>query len=78
MNNFRMWAYALIATGLINWDYQRAQENIAFRSLIIIIPGLILLITTLNCRLSGLLTKSWSKYFWGFIGIATLAYAFIN
>jgi sulfite exporter TauE/SafE len=78
MNNFRMWAYALIATGLINWDYQRAQDNIAVKSLFIVVPGLVLLLITLNPRAAKSLNSPLSKYFWGAIGIAALAYAFIN
>jgi hypothetical protein len=52
MNNFRMWAYALIATGFINWDYQRSAPHAMAHSLLIII--------------------------WGLIGVAALAYAFLN
>ena len=73
-----MWAYALIATGFINWDYQRAQQNVTIHSLLIIVPGAILLGITLSKALSAHLQQSWAKYFWGTIGIAALAYAFIN
>jgi hypothetical protein len=41
MNNIRMWAYAMIATGLINWDYQRANHNVVAKSLAIVLPGFI-------------------------------------
>ena len=73
-----MWAYALIATGLINWDYQRAQPNIVLHSLLIVIPGAILLAITFSKSLSSHLKNPAAKYFWGLIGIAALAYAFIN
>jgi len=73
-----MWAYALIATGLINWDYQRAQDNIALKSLVIVIPGLVLLLITLNARAAKSLNSPLAKYLWSAIGIAALAYAFIN
>ncbi len=73
-----MWAYALIATGFINWDYQRAQQGVAAHSLLIILPGAILLGMTFSLKLSIHLQKSWAKYLWGAIGIAALAYAFIN
>ena len=78
MNNLRMWAYAMIATGLINWDYQRAQKNIAIHSLAIVIPGLILLIATFLPRFQSLLARKAVQYLWFVIGAAALAYAFIN
>lgn len=78
MNNLRMWAYAMIATGLINWDYQRAQKNIAIHSLAIVVPGLILLIGTLLPRFQTLLARKAVQYLWFVIGVASLAYAFIN
>ena len=77
-NNYRMWAYAMIATGLINWDYQRAQPNVFIHSLFVIIPGAILLGATFSKSLSAYLNKPSAKYICGFIGIAALAYAFIN
>jgi hypothetical protein len=78
MNNYRMWAYALIATGLINWDYQRAQPNIVAHSLLVVIPGAILLAITFSKSLSRHLANPAAKFIWGFVGIAALAYAFIN
>ena len=78
MNNLRMWAYAMIATGLINWDYQRAQPNIAIHSLAIVIPGLLLLASTFSPRLRPQLEKKSVKIGWFIIGAAALVYAFIN
>ena len=78
MNNLRMWAYAMIATGLINWDYQRAQPNIAIHSLAIVIPGLLLLASTLSPSLRPQLKKKSVKIGWLIIGAAALVYAFIN
>jgi len=78
MNNLRMWAYAMIATGLINWDYQRGQSNIAIHSLAIVIPGLVLLIATFIPTLKVTLQKKSVQAVWFIIGAAALAYAFIN
>jgi hypothetical protein len=78
MNNYRMWAYALIATGLINWDYQRAQPNVIAHSLLIVVPGAILLAITFSKSLSSYLKIPAAKYICGLIGIAALAYALIN
>jgi len=78
MNNLRMWAYAMIATGLINWDYQRAQSNILIHSLAIVVPGFILLIATFIPSLRATLQKKSVQAAWFIIGVAALAYAFIN
>ncbi len=78
MNNLRMWAYAMIATGLINWDYQRAQSHIAIHSLAIVIPGLLLLLATFLPTMKPLLAKKSVQIAWFIIGVAALAYAFIN
>ena len=73
-----MWAYALIATGLINWDYQRDSNGIAFKSLLVIAPGLILIGSTFVPTLAKQLEQKSARYIWGAIGIAALIYAFIN
>jgi hypothetical protein len=73
-----MWAYALIATGLINWDYQRDSDGILIRSLLVIAPGLILLGSTFISPLATKLDTKLAQYFWGLIGVASLIYAFIN
>jgi len=78
MNNLRMWAYAMIATGLINWDYQRAQSNIAIHSLAIVVPGFLLLISTFVPSLKTSLQNKSVQAIWFVIGAAALAYAFIN
>jgi len=73
-----MWAYALIATGFINWDYQRDSDGILVKSLIVIAPGAILLSSTFIPTLAAMLDKKSAKYVWGTIGILALVYAFIN
>ena len=39
INNYRMWAYALIATGFINWSYQRDQSDVVTNSAFVVIPA---------------------------------------
>ena len=73
-----MWAYALIATGFINWDYQRDSSGIAIKSLLVITPGLILIASTFVPALAKQLEQKSARYIWGAIGIAALIYAFIN
>jgi hypothetical protein len=45
-NKYRMGGYLLLAVGLINWQYQNADTGIASRSLLIVIPGVIILVMT--------------------------------
>jgi hypothetical protein len=45
-NNYRMGGYLLLAIGLINWRYQNEDAGIASRSLLIAIPGVIILAMT--------------------------------
>ena len=78
MNNLKMLAYALIAIGLINWDYQRGNPNVIVNSLLIILPGAILLSLTLTKFGRGWLANKFSIYLWSVIGIAAILFAFIN
>ena len=73
-----MWAYALIATGFINWDYQRDSEGILVKSLLVIAPGAILLGSTFIPSLAAKLENKSVRYIWGAIGVVALVYAFIN
>lgn len=73
-----MWAYALIATGSINWSYQRDQAGVIGRSAVVVIPGLLLLAMTFNKTLAAKLDSKVAKYTWGIIGGAALIYAFVN
>jgi hypothetical protein len=43
INNFRMGAYAALAAGLINLRYQTGSDGNMSRSLILIIPGALVL-----------------------------------
>jgi len=73
-----MWAYALIATGLINWDYQRNTEGIFVKSLMVITPGAILLGSTFIPTLAAKLNSKAATYFWGVVGGLALIFAFVN
>lgn len=73
-----MGAYALIAAGLLNWDYQRDAPNIAAHSLAIIIPGALLLAATFVGSTKALLLRRSGQFLTVMIGIAALSYAFIN
>ena len=78
MSNFRMWAYSMIAVGALNWDYQRHSTHVVLNSLLIIVPGLILLGLTFLDAGKKLLQKKSAIWLWAAIGIAALVYAFVN
>ena len=44
--NYRMGGYLLLAVGLINWRYQNEDAGIASRSLLIAIPGVVIITMT--------------------------------
>jgi hypothetical protein len=48
INNFRMGGYLLLAVGLINLRYQTGKSSVLAHSLILIIPGALLLAITLS------------------------------
>ena len=78
INNYRMWAYALIATGFINWSYQREQAGVVTNSAFVVIPGLVLFAITFNKTLAAKLNSKVAMYFWGTVGGLALIYAFVN
>lgn len=78
MNNFRMWAYSMVAVGAINWDYQRHNPRVVAHSMLIIAPGLLLLAMTFVPVGALLLKKRSVQIAWLFIGTAALIYAFTN
>ena len=78
MNNYRMWAYSMIAVGAINWDYQRHNSHVVTSSLLIILPGLILVALTYLKSGQQLLQKRLVQILWLIIGVAALIFAFTN
>lgn len=73
-----MWAYSMIAVGAINWDYQRRNQHVVSHSLLIVIPGLILLGMTYLPAGVVLLQKRAVQVAWIVVGVAALIYAFTN
>ena len=78
MNNYRMWAYSMIAVGAINWDYQRNNSHVVTNSLLIVVPGLILIALTYLGFGKRLLQKRLAQISWIIIGAAALIFAFTN
>ncbi|CAB4593553.1 MAG: hypothetical protein F2573_04335 [Actinobacteria bacterium] len=78
MMNYRWGGYLLIALGLINLRYQTGHENVLQHSLIIIVPGALVLLATWIKPLNGFMAEKTTKYAALVIGLLLVAYAAIN
>ncbi|CAB4936355.1 unannotated protein [freshwater metagenome] len=78
INNYRMGGYLLIAVGLINLRYQTGHNGVLLHSLIIIIPGVLLLASTWRSSAMRFLQMRAGKTLAIVIGLALIAYSIIN
>jgi len=78
MTNYRWGGYLLTAMGLINLRYHTGHPNNLLHSLIISIPGVLLLLATWIKPFPELLQKRPVKIAISVIGIALILYAGIN
>jgi len=78
MMNYRWGGYLLIALGLINLRYQTGHSNVLAHSLIIVIPGALVLAATWTKSLASTLEKKSIKIAAILIGLALVAYALLN
>ena len=78
INNYRMGGYLLIAIGLINLRYQSGQSNVLGRSLIIIVPGALLLGSTWISSLSKVLDRRSTKMLALGLGLVLVGFAIFN
>ena len=78
INNFRMGGYLLLAVGLINLRYQTGKNSVLAHSLILIIPGALLLAGTFIDSGKKWLQSSAATAVVISLGGLLLAYSFIN
>ncbi len=78
INNYRMGGYLLITIGLISLSYQNGKNNILVHSLIIIVPGVLLLGSTWISSLSKVLNHRLTKVLALSIGLGLVAFAIFN
>ena len=78
MLNYRWGGYLLIALGLINLRYQTGHSNVLAHSLIIVIPGALVLAATWTKSLAPTLEKKSVKIAAIVIGLALIAYSLLN
>jgi uncharacterized membrane protein len=77
-NNYRLGGYLLIALGLINLRYQSGNSNVVGNSLIIIVPGALLLSATWISSLSNVLNHRTTKVLALSLGLMLVAFAIFN
>ena len=73
-----MGGYLLLAIGLINWQYQNEDAGIASRSLLIVIPGVIILAMTFIKPLDKFLASRAGMAIVTVIGAALVGLSFLN
>jgi hypothetical protein len=77
-NNYRMGGYLLLAVGLINWRYQNADAGIASRSLLIVIPGVVIVAMTFIKPLDKFLASRAGMAIVSVVGAALVGLSFLN
>jgi hypothetical protein len=77
-NNYRMGGYLLLAVGLINWRYQNADAGIASRSLLIVIPGVIIVAMTFIRPLDKFLASRAGMAIVTVVGAVLVGLSFLN
>jgi len=73
-----MGGYLLLAVGLINLRYQTGQSGVLKNSLLIVVPGVLLLAATWNPSTAKLLLGKGSQIVVAALGILLVLYAVIN
>jgi hypothetical protein len=77
-NNYRMGGYLLLAVGLINWRYQNADAGIASRSLLIVIPGVVIVAMTFIKPLDKFLASKAGMAIVTAVGAVLVGLSFLN
>jgi hypothetical protein len=77
-NNYRMGGYLLLAVGLINWRYQNDDAGVASRSLLIAIPGVLILAMTFIKPLDKFLASKAGMAIVTVVGAALVGLSFLN
>jgi len=77
-NNYRMGGYLLLAVGLINWQYQNEDAGIASRSLMIVIPGVIIIAMTFIKPLDKFLASRAGMAIVTVVGAVLVGLSFLN
>jgi len=77
-NNYRMGGYLLLAVGLINWRYQNEDAGIATRSLLIVLPGVLIIAATFIKALDNFLASKAGMAVVTVVGGLLVGLSFLN
>ena len=77
-NNYRMGGYLLLALGLINWQYQNNDADVVTRSLLIVIPGAVVILMTFIKPLDSFLASRKGMSVVTVIGALLVGLSFLN
>ncbi len=77
-NNYRMGGYLLLALGLINWQYQNNDADVVTRSLLIVIPGVVVILMTFIKPLDTFLASRVGMTVVTVIGALLVGLSFLN
>jgi hypothetical protein len=77
-NNYRMGGYLLLALGLINWQYQNNDADVVTRSLLIVIPGVVVILMTFIKPLDSFLASRVGMSVVTVIGALLVGLSFLN
>lgn len=73
-----MGGYLLIALGLINWQYQNNDADVVTRSLLIVIPGAVVILMTFIKPLDSFLASRVGMTVVTVIGALLVGLSFLN
>jgi hypothetical protein len=77
-NNYRMGGYLLLALGLINWQYQNNDAGVATRSLLIVVPGVVVIAMTFIKPLEAFMGSKVGMSLIAVIGAILVGLSFLN
>jgi hypothetical protein len=77
-NNYRMGGYLLLALGLINWQYQNNDAGVATRSLLLVVPGVVVIAMTFIKPLEAFMGSKVGMSLIAVIGAILVGLSFLN
>lgn len=77
-NNYRMGGYLLLALGLINWQYQNNDAGVATRSLLIVLPGVVVIAMTFIKPLDTFMGSKVGMFLIAAVGAILVGVSFLN
>ena len=73
-----MGGYLLLALGLINWQYQNNDADVVTRSLLIVIPGVLVILMTFIKPIDSFLASRVGRTVVTVIGALLVGLSFLN